>query len=116
MADAEETRTEMVEHDPAEVECSEHHVADLDEATKRFLSTYSTIRGKIDDLARAESDIKRFELSIEQERKRLQKTLDSARLALKNARVQIAVELSKLDAAGFGQIADLVKNREVTGA
>lgn len=95
-----------------EEECQEQHVSDLDEAAKRFLTTFSTIRSKIDDLARAESDIKRFELAIEQDRKRLAKTLEAAKAALRNARVQMAVELSKLDGAGFSKIADQVKNME----
>jgi hypothetical protein len=95
-----------------EVDCQEDHVADLDEPTRRFLSTYSTIRSKIDDLARAESDVKRFELSIEQDRKRLQKTLEAARLALKNARVQMATELGKIDAAGFAEVANIIKAKE----
>src|SRR5574339_214350 len=105
----EETEPVNAVEDQEEVECSEQHVADLDEAAKRFLTTFSTIRSKIDDLARAESDIKRFELSIEQDRKRLAKTLETAKVALRNARVQMAVELSKLDGAGFAKIADQVK-------
>jgi hypothetical protein len=85
------------------------HISDLDEHTKRFLSTFSTIRSKVDDVARAESDIKRFELSIEAERKRLQKNLDSAKLGLRQARIQMAVELAKVDAPGFGAVAEVVK-------
>ena len=89
--------------------CTEQHLADLDDQAKAFLSTFTTIRSKITDLERAESDLKRFELSIEADRKRLQKQLDSARLALRNARIQMAVELSKVDGGGFGRVAEVVK-------
>ena len=101
--------------DAAPEECKEQHLADLDENAKRFLSMFSTIRGKIEDLARAESDLRRFELSIEQDRKRLQKTLESAKLGLRNARIQMGVELEKLDAPGFSKITDLIKGREAAG-
>lgn len=97
----------------AEVEvCNEAHLDDLDPQTKAVLTTFSTIRSKIDDLARAESDVKRFELSIEQERKRLQKTLEAAKASLRNARIQMGAELAKIDPSGFAQISELVKNRE----
>jgi hypothetical protein len=86
------------------------HVSDLDEGAKLFLSTFATIKGKVDDLARAESDIKRFELSIESERKRLQKNLENAKVGLRNARVQMGVELSKVDAPGFGKVAQMIKD------
>lgn len=104
--DPEETTQDVEEI----VECEKgDHLSDLDETARRFLSTFSTIRSKIDDLARAESDIKRFELSIEADRKRLQKTLEGAKLALKNSRIQMAAELSKLDAAGFSAAAEAIK-------
>ena len=89
--------------------CKESHVGDLDAQTKQILSTFSTIRSKISDLERAESDLKRFELSIEQDRKRLAKQRDTARQALRNARVQMAVELQKVDGIGFAKAADLIK-------
>lgn len=90
--------------------CTENHVADLDEGARRFLSMFSTVRGKVEDLARAESDLKRFELSIDQERKRLQKSVESAKVALKNARIQVGVELEKVDAAGFSKAYQLIKD------
>lgn len=92
-----------------EVECGQQHLDDLDDQAKQMLSTFSTVRSKIQDLERAESDQKRFELSIESERKRLQKTVDAARLGLRNARIQMAVELQKVDGVGFAKAADLVK-------
>jgi len=102
--------TEMVEDDEEVVECKQgDHLSDLDELTRRALSMFSTIRGKVGDLERAESDIKRFELSIESERKRLQKNLESAKGALRNARVQMGVELAKVDQAGFEQVAKILK-------
>lgn len=107
-----ETTSEEVEV----IECQEQHLADLDASAKCFLATFSTIRGKVDDLARAESDLKRFELSIEQDRKRLQKNLEAAKLALRNARVQMAAELEKLDASGFSKITEFVKGKEGAGA
>ena len=70
---------------------------------------FTTIRSKIDDVTRAESEVKRFELSIDGERKRLQKTLEAAKLGLKNARIQMAVELQKVDGVGFTKAAELVK-------
>jgi hypothetical protein len=100
--------TERFEEEVEEV-CEKNHLDDLDDQTKAFLATFSTIRSKISDLERAESDLKRFELSIEADRKRLQKQLEGAKLALRNARVQIAVELQKVDGAGFAKVADLVK-------
>lgn len=93
-----------------EATCTESHVDDLDEGSRRFLSMFSTVRSKVEDVAKAESDIKRFELSIEQERKRFQKQLESAKVALKNARVQVGVELSKVDQAGFSKVAQLIKD------
>lgn len=108
--------TEMAGEEVEEVDCKDDHVADLDEHTRRFLATFTTIRSKIDDLSRSESDIKRFELSIESERKRLQKNLDAAKISLRNARIQMGAELAKLDANGFAQISDLIKSREATGA
>lgn len=107
--DPEET-TQPVEEEV--IECEEQHVADLDEHIRRFMSTFGTIRSKLQDLERAESDIKRFELSIEQERKRLQKSLETAKEGLRGARVQMAVELAKLDAAGFSEVAQLVKGKQ----
>jgi septal ring factor EnvC (AmiA/AmiB activator) len=100
--------TEQFEEEAEEV-CTEQHLADLDDQAKAFLSTFTTIRSKISDLERAESDLKRFELSIESERKRLVKQLDGARLALRNARIQVAVELQKVDEIGFTKFADMVK-------
>lgn len=100
--------TEQFEEEAEEV-CTEQHLADLDDQAKAFLSTFTTIRSKISDLERAESDLKRFELSIESERKRLAKQLDSAKLALRNARVQMAVELTKVDGVGFAKAAEVVK-------
>jgi len=100
--------TEQFEEEVEEV-CTEQHLADLDDQAKTFLSTFTTIRSKITDLERAESDLKRFELSIEADRKRLQKQLDGARLALRNARIQMAVELTKIDGIGFTKAADLIK-------
>ena len=88
------------------------HLSDLDEVTQRFISMFSTVRSKIEDLARAESDVKRFELSIESERKRLQKMLETAKVSLKNARIQMAAELAKADTAGFSKIAELVKEAQ----
>lgn len=92
-----------------EVVCDQRHLDDLDDQAKAFLSTFTTIRSKITDLERAESDLKRFELSIESERKRLAKQLESAKLALRNARIQMAVELQKVDGAGFAKAAEVVK-------
>lgn len=92
------------------LDCKLPHVDELDEPTKRFMSVFATIRSKNEDLARAESDIKRFELSIESDRKRLQKTLEAAKVGLRNARVQMAVELEKLDAAGFTNVSKVVKD------
>jgi len=106
--------TEQVE-DEVEV-CTLAHLEDLDAQAKQYLATFSTIRGKVDDLTRAESDLRRFELSIEQERKRLQKTLEAAKLSLRNARIQMGVELAKVDPVGFSQISELVKNRESVNA
>lgn len=91
-------------------ECNEHHVADLDPAAKLFLTTFTTIRSKIDDLVRAESDLKRFELSLEAERKRLQKNLESAKLSLRNARIQMGAELAKADPAGFTKIDQAIRD------
>lgn len=93
-------------------ECDEQHVADLDEPSRRFLATFTTIRSKLDDLSRAESELSRFELSIESQRKLLRKNAEAARLALRNARIQMGAELAKADAAGFSQISELIKNRE----
>jgi len=101
--------TEQVEEEAEEV-CTEQHLSDLDDQAKAFLATFATIRSKISDLERAESDLKRFELSIEADRKRLQKQLDGARLALRNARIQMAVELTKVDGVGFTKAAELVKD------
>lgn len=106
---------DLTDNDNAPAECQEQHLDDLDQGAKTVLSTFATIRSKIDDLARAESDIKRFELSIEQDRKRLQKALEAAKTALRNARVQMATELAKVDAAGFAQAAELVKSKETAG-
>ena len=89
--------------------CDQNHIEDLDAQAKTFLSTFTTIRSKIDDVTRAESEVKRFELSIDGERKRLQKTLEAAKLGLKNARIQMAVELQKVDGVGFTKAAELVK-------
>lgn len=102
----EDTVAEEVEegHKP----CKKNHLEELDDQAKIFLSTFSNIRSKIEDLARAESDIKRFELSIESERKRLQKQCDAAKLGLRNARVQVVVELQKVD-GHFTKVAELVK-------
>lgn len=92
-----------------EEECVEQHVADLDAAAKLFLTTFTTIRSKIDDLSRAHSDLQRFELSLEAERKRLQKNLESAKLSLRNARIQMGAELAKTDPAGFTKIDQLIR-------
>ncbi len=100
--------TEQVEEE-AEETCTEQHLSDLDDQAKIFLSTFTTIRSKITDLERAESDLKRFELSIESERKRLVKQLEGARLALRSARIQMAVELTKTDGAGFAKAAEVIK-------
>lgn len=100
--------TEQFEEEVEEV-CTEQHLVDLDDQAKAFLSTFTTIRSKISDLERAESDLKRFELSIEADRKRLAKQLDGARLALRNARIQMAVELTKVDGIGFAKAAEIVK-------
>ena len=102
--------TEQFE-DEGEAICEKGHLDELDDQTKAFLSTFTTIRSKISDLERAESDLKRFELSIEAERKRLAKQLDSAKLALRNARIQMAVELQKTDGVGFTDVANIVKER-----
>lgn len=93
-----------------EVECEDQHVADLDDGSRRFLSTFATIRSKVEDVARAQSDIQRFELSIDGERKRLQKQVVAAQLALRNARIQIGTELAKVDAAGFEKVLQIVKD------
>jgi hypothetical protein len=103
-------QTEMVGDEEVEEVCNEQHLADLDATTNAVLTTFSTIRSKTDDLVRAESDIKRFELSIEQERKRLQKTFEAAKVALRNARVQMGVELAKIDAAGFAKVSQMIKD------
>jgi hypothetical protein len=100
--------TEQFEEEAEEV-CTEQHLADLDDQAKAFLATFTTIRSKITDVERAESDLKRFELSIEADRKRLQKQLDGARVALRNARIQMAVELAKADEVGFSKAAEIVK-------
>ena len=102
--------TEQVQ-DEEEVECSEAHLADLDETTRRFLQIFSTIRSKLQDMERAQSDISRFALSIEQQRKQLEKNLDSASTALKNARIQMSVELGKLDPNGFTVMTQLLKEK-----
>ena len=39
----------------------------------------------------------------------LQKHLEGAKLALRNARIQMAVELQKVDGIGFTKAADLIK-------
>lgn len=101
--------TEMVGEDEADLACEKDHVEDIDSEAKIFLSTFSTIRSKLDDVARAESEIKRFELSLEAERKRLQKQLEAAKTGLRNARVQMGVELGKLDAAAFSKISQMLK-------
>lgn len=101
--------TEQFEEEVVEEACEKNHIDDLDDQAKAFLSTFTTIRSKIADLERAESDLKRFELSIEADRKRLQKQLDGAKLALRNARIQMAVELTKVDGIGFTKAAELVK-------
>lgn len=90
--------------------CEDQHVADLDDGSKRFLSMFATIRSKVDDLARSQSDIQRFELSIDGERKRLVKQVETAKLALRNARIQIGAELAKVDAAGFEKVLQIVKD------
>ena len=90
--------------------CKKDHVEELAEPTKRFMSVFMTIQNKTEDLARAESDIKRFELSIEADRKRLQKTLEGAKLGLRQARIQMGVELAKLDASGFSKISQMLKD------
>lgn len=100
--------TEQFEEEAEEV-CTEQHIADLDDQAKAFLSTFTTIRSKISDVERAESDLKRFELSIEADRKRLQKQVESSKLALRNARIQMAVELQKVDGVGFTKAADIVR-------
>jgi hypothetical protein len=92
-----------------EVTCDEQHVADLDDQAKVMLSTFTTVRSKIQDVLRAEAGIKSFELSIEADRKRLQKSLEAAKLGLRNARVQMAVELEKVDGIGFMKAADRIK-------
>ena len=102
--------TEQFEEDVDEKTCAEQHVADLADSTKRFMSVFMTIQNKTEDLARAESDIKRFELSIEADRKRLQKTLEGAKLGLRQARIQMGAELAKLDVAGFSKMAQLLKD------
>jgi len=107
---AEMPHTEMVGDEEDEETCGRDHLEDLDEPIKRFMSVFSTIRSKNDDLVRAESDIKRFELSIEQERKRLQKTFEAAKVALRNARVQMGVELAKVDAVGFAKVSQMIKD------
>lgn len=96
------------EEEEAEEVCTEQHLADLDDQAKAFLSTFTTIRSKITDVERAESDLKRFELSIEADRKRLQKQLETAKLGLRNARIQVVVELSKVD-GHFVKVSELVK-------
>ncbi len=103
---SEEGTIEEVDQDDV---CGQNHVDDLDDQSKQMLATFSTVRSKIQDLERAESDQKRFELSIESERKRLQKTVEAAKLGLRNARIQMAVELQKVDGVGFAKAADLVK-------
>jgi hypothetical protein len=105
----EHPHTEMVSDEEEEVACTKNHVEELDAPTKVIMSVFATIRSRIDDLIRAESDLKRFELSIEQERKRLSKTLENAKVGLRNARVQMAAELEKADSAGFAKAAALVK-------
>jgi hypothetical protein len=92
-----------------ELACDEQHVADLDDQAKVMLSTFTTVRSKIQDVLRSEAAIKSFELSIEADRKRLQKSLEAAKLGLRNARVQMAVELEKVDGIGFMKAADLIK-------
>ncbi len=106
----ETTHTEKVEvEDELEVDCEKDHVEDIDKDARIILSTFSTIRSKMEDVARAESDLRRFELSIDAERKRLQKNFEGAKAGLKGARVQMAAELAKLDAVGFGKVAQIVK-------
>jgi len=95
--------------DEDEEACTKNHIEELDDQAKNLLSTFTTIRSKITDLERAESDLKRLELSIEADRKRLQKQLEAAKLGLRNARIQMAVELQKIDGVGFTKAADLVK-------
>lgn len=106
--------TEMVD-EAVEVECEKDHVEDIDSDAKVFLTTFETVRAKLEDLARAESDIKRFELSIEADRKRLQKQLESAKIGLRNARVQMGAELAKLDTVGFSNAAKLIKEAQGVG-
>lgn len=101
--------TEQDEQAEEEVCDKGDHLSDLDEQTKCFLATFSTIRSKVNDVSRAESDLRKFELSIESERKRLQKNIDSAKLGLRNARVQMVVELTKVDGHGFTAVADIIK-------
>ena len=108
MPDPASEETEEVQ-DEVDRTCDEQHVNDLDDQAKAFLSTFTTIRSKITDLERAESDLKRFELSIESDRKRLAKQLEGAKLALRNARIQMAVELTKVDGVGFTKAAEVVK-------
>jgi len=107
--------TELDPEEEGEESCGRNHTDELDEQTKAALTTFATIRGKVEDLARAESDPKRFELSIESERKRLQKNLESAKLSLRNARIQMAAELAKVDAAGFSHVASDMKKQEAVG-
>jgi hypothetical protein len=104
-----ENQTDDEQPDIDQEECDEQHVTDLDDGSKRFLSMFSTIRSKVDDLARAQSDAQRFELSIEVERKKFQKRVEDSKLALRNARVQIGVELAKVDEIGFSKILELIK-------
>ncbi len=101
--------TEVEFDDEVDHTCEKNHLDELDDQAKAILSTFTTIRSKIEDLSRAESDFKRFELSIELERKRLTKAIESAKGALRNARVQMAVELQKVDGVGFTKAADLIK-------
>jgi hypothetical protein len=109
---------EETEQDQDEIDrtCDQQHLDDLDDQARAMLSTFSTVRSKLQDLERAESDIKRFELSIEADRKRLQKQLEAAKLGLRNARVQMAVELQKADGVGFTKVADLIKQAEANRA
>lgn len=107
MPDPASEETEEIQ-DEVDRTCEEQHLADLDDQTKAFLSTFTTIRSKITDVERAESDLKRFVLSIEADRKRLQKQLETAKLGLRNARIQIVVELSKAD-GHFTKVAELVR-------
>jgi hypothetical protein len=97
------------EQPEADSDCGEQHVIDLDDGSKRFLSMFATIRSKVDDLARAQSDAQRFELSIEGERKKLQKRIEESKLSLRNARIQVGVELAKVDEIGFSKILEMIK-------